>query len=100
MHNHVKVGGIMVHYTCGLGWIDHGFYSIQPMFFFDLAKYNSYDVISCALVNEKIIFPLLPGAYTPDGLPAQPALADSLSCSCLRRKSADSFCFPTQYHYQ
>jgi SAM-dependent methyltransferase len=100
MHRHVKVEGIMVHYTPGLGWLDHGFYNIQPMFFFDLAKYNSYEVVSCALVNDNGIFPLAPGCYAPQSLANDPLLADALICACLRRWSPDPFRFPIQHPYQ
>src|SRR5580700_5506054 len=37
-------GGVMVHWTPGLGWINHGLYNVQPGFFFDLAMANGYEI--------------------------------------------------------
>ena len=37
IHDHTRAGGTMIHWTPGLGWIDHGLYNVQPGFFFDLA---------------------------------------------------------------
>jgi hypothetical protein len=98
VHQHTEVGGYMIHYTPGLGWIDHGFYNVQPSFFFDLAKYNCYEIVSCVLANQEICLPLYPGfdiaAFSDQ------RLQNSLICACLRRCSPESFRFPTQYHYQ
>jgi len=100
MHAHARPGGLLIHYTTCLGWIDHGFYNVQPNFFFDLAKYNGYEVLSCCLVNDAVMFPLRLGEYTPESLADDPRLADALLCTCLRRRSSAGFRFPQQYPYQ
>jgi SAM-dependent methyltransferase len=100
MHEHTKPGGHMIHFTCGLGWIDHGFYNVQPHFFFDLAKYNDYDVLSCVFANEQMLFPLTAANPNPPELETDPRFKNALICCCLRRRSDAPFRFPTQYPYQ
>jgi SAM-dependent methyltransferase len=47
MHERTKPGGLMLHTTPFLGWPDHGFFSFQPTFFFDMARANGYPVLLC-----------------------------------------------------
>ena len=42
IHERTKSGGLMLHGMPFQGWIDHGFYTFQPTFFFDLAEANTY----------------------------------------------------------
>lgn len=44
MHEACAVGGVMIHESPFTGWIDHGFYSLQPTLFYDLAHANSYRI--------------------------------------------------------
>lgn len=44
MHNATKPGGLMIHEAPFTGWLDHGFYCLQPTLFFDLAAANGYRV--------------------------------------------------------
>ncbi len=41
-HERTRPGGMMIHGTPFTGWIDHGFYSFQPTFYWDLASANEY----------------------------------------------------------
>ena len=100
MHDHTKIGGVMIHYTVGLGWLDHGFYNVQPHFFLDLSKFNEYELVSCAYVNTSTTFPLRRGEFTPEQIAGNPQLVDALLCACLQRNSQAGFCYPTQYPYQ
>lgn len=100
IHDHTKLGGLMIHYTTGLGWIDHGFYNLQPSFFFDLAKYNGYEVLSCCLVNNETTVPLKLGGYEGNVLRADPRLADALIHCCMRRCDSAAFRYPIQRPYQ
>lgn len=45
MHEYCAVGGLMIHESPFTGWIEHGFYSLQPGLFFDLAEVNHYDLV-------------------------------------------------------
>ena len=100
IHEHTAVDGYMLHYTPGLGWVDHGFYNIQPSFFFDLAKYNWYDVISCALVAEHATVEFNNRPLDLAAIAADIRFKDSLLCACLRRRTKDPFCVPMQSPYQ
>jgi SAM-dependent methyltransferase len=42
-HELTAVGGLMIHTAPMCGWVDHGFFNIQPTFFFDLAAANEYE---------------------------------------------------------
>lgn len=42
MHDHCKTGGIMIHESPCTGWLDHGFYCLQPTLFWDVAAANNY----------------------------------------------------------
>lgn len=42
VHERTKVGGWMLHGLPFQGWVDHGFYTIQPTLYFDLVAANGY----------------------------------------------------------
>jgi hypothetical protein len=42
MHDYTLPGGMMIHEDPFTGWIEHGFYNLQPTLFFDLAEFNDY----------------------------------------------------------
>lgn len=44
MHDYCEAGGLMIHDIPFNGWIDHGFYCVQPTLFYDLAFTNNYEV--------------------------------------------------------
>jgi len=44
IHDFTVPGGLMIHESPFTGWIDHGFYSLQPTLFFDLAACNHYAI--------------------------------------------------------
>lgn len=45
MHASTKPGGLMFHDAPFTGWIDHGFYTLQPTLFLDMAAANGYEVL-------------------------------------------------------
>ncbi len=63
IHEAVKPGGIMYHRVPLTGHLDHGYFTYQPRFFFDLAKANGYELIEASigtpdgleLMGEKIV---------------------------------------------
>lgn len=96
IHRHTKVGGLMIHWTPCLGWIDHGFYNVQPSFFFDLAYANAYAVRLIGLAAQGHFVPLpVPGALG-DVLEANPALGDSMVCAILEKTQDRPFAVPNQ----
>lgn len=48
IHNAVRPGGHIVHELPSLGYIDHGYITYTPRFFFDLAGHNEYEVVDFA----------------------------------------------------
>lgn len=45
VHDYTVPGGMMIHEGPFTGWIDHGFYSLHPTLYYDLAEYNQYGVL-------------------------------------------------------
>jgi SAM-dependent methyltransferase len=44
IHDATAPGGIMVHHLPLSGWIDHGFYAVNPTLYWDLAAANGYEI--------------------------------------------------------
>ncbi len=49
MHDATCTYGLMVHESPFTGWVDHGFYCLQPTLFYDLAAANNYEVVKVAI---------------------------------------------------
>lgn len=49
MHDCTKPGGLMIHESPFTGWVDHGFYCLQPTLFWDMATANGYKVEFAAI---------------------------------------------------
>ena len=45
VHDLTAPGGIMLHVMPFWGWVDHGFYNMQPTFYWDLAETNEYGLL-------------------------------------------------------
>jgi hypothetical protein len=52
-HDLTRPGGLMVHQAPMHGWVDHGFYTFQPTFFYDIARANGYDVVLAVMAQLK-----------------------------------------------
>jgi hypothetical protein len=101
-HDLTAEGGLMIHSAPFTGWIDHGFYSFQPTFFFDLARANRYHVLTFVIAQ------LNPFRYAQinrhDELPAllkSEGLPPNTHINAVFRKSAEpvEFAAPTQGYY-
>ncbi len=44
MHDHCEVGGVMIHEAPFTGWVNHGFWNLQPTAFYDVARANNYRI--------------------------------------------------------
>ena len=53
MHDHCAVGGLMIHESPFTGWCDHGFYTLQPTLYLDVAAANGYQLVYFALTEIK-----------------------------------------------
>jgi hypothetical protein len=100
IHDHTAVGGVMIHQTPGLGWIDHGLFHAQPGFFFDLANANDYRIAHLELLSlTGCSAELRSRAELHTALKEYPALYNSLICAALVRTSGRPFRMPFQGVY-
>jgi hypothetical protein len=53
LHDYTKPGGIMLHVMPFLGWMDHGFFNLQPTLYWDLAERNHYEVLAFLFIDGK-----------------------------------------------
>lgn len=53
IHDHTLPNGLMIHGLPFAGWVDHGFYSFNPTFYWDLAAANGYAMLACAYAELK-----------------------------------------------
>jgi hypothetical protein len=102
MHGCTKPGGPMFHESPFTGWIDHGFYSLQPTLFFDLAAVNRYDLLGIFYFDWK--------ARTLERVGNRDAIKDLMAkhgaekntnlFTVLRKGAQDSnFAYPIQGYY-
>lgn len=49
IHDACELDGWMIHDAPFTGWIDHGFYCLQPTLFYDLARVNCYEIAKVAI---------------------------------------------------
>ena len=47
MHDATKVGGHIYHQLPAIGFTDHGYFTYTARCFFDLARYNRYELVAC-----------------------------------------------------
>ena len=52
IHNLTKKNGIMLNIMPFLGWVNHGFYNFNPIFYADLAAANNYEMIKISFANN------------------------------------------------
>lgn len=96
IHDHTAPGGLMIHWTPTLGWVDHGLFNAQPGFFFDLAAANGYQVEQIALCGSGRA-EALKSRGSANGLFAKiPKWRDSLVCAALRKIGDAPFVKPMQ----
>lgn len=51
VHDAASTGGMMVHITPVFGYVDHGYVTYHPRFFFDLCGYNDYEMVECRFID-------------------------------------------------
>lgn len=101
MHDHTKVGGLMIHEAPFTGWFNHGFYNVQPTLFVDLVATNGYGVEGFLLCQHR------PSAITQIRHPLEllemakenRIPRDSVLVALLRRTSDAPFAYPQQGYY-
>jgi SAM-dependent methyltransferase len=111
IHDAVRPGGHMVHSLPTLGYVDHGYITYTPRFFFDLCGYNDYELVHFEyqgpgqnrdifeiVRNYANYFPSLHAAVNAakKGPLENIAPADVGSFVVFRKKSDRPFCVPME----
>jgi SAM-dependent methyltransferase len=101
VHDRTRPGGLMVHSGPFTGWPDHGFFSLHPTLYFDLARENDYTIESmvCAQMNP---FKFLQVASHEEmfGLIKAGKIPAHSHLNVVFRKTTDApFRIPTQAYY-
>lgn len=101
IHDACKVGGLMVHESPFTGWLDHGFYCLQPTLFYDLAAANGYDVVSVDIeeIVSKQMLPVWSRDKMTELLTANAIPNNAMLFVVLRKKAAAAFRIPLQGYY-
>jgi hypothetical protein len=98
MHDHTRAGGLLMHWTPGIGWINHGLFHAQPDFFFDLAVANQYEILLACLSTNERLYHL--ERYVDESMVQQlPDLAQALICTLMRKTADANFQVPLQGAY-
>jgi len=102
IHEVTYPGGLMLHGTPFQGWIDHGFYTFQPTFYFDLAEANDYHIHSLVyaeILPHKII-PLTNRSSITELVKNNGVGDNAMLYAVLKKAEAERpFCSPTQGYY-
>jgi SAM-dependent methyltransferase len=98
MHDALRAGGYVVHSLPCRGFSNHGYLTYTPRFFFDLASYNKYDVVSMWLsegTNDDLYAPIRDySSYFPNvvDVSADPSVrpAADVSITIILRKTSNT----------
>lgn len=102
IHDHTLPGGLMVHGLPFAGWVDHGFYSFNPTFYWDLAAANGYAMLACvyAELNPLKLIQLARREAILDMAKGGQIGRNALIYAFLRKPEADAeFRIPEQGYY-
>lgn len=96
LHDHTRVGGIMVHWTPSLGFSDHGFFNAQPGLFFSLAAANGYKIRHLELAGLRDSYPLHTAEDHRAAVREFPSLANAQICAVFEKTTDAPFIPPMQ----
>lgn len=102
IHEATAPGGMMVHGIPFTGWIEHGFYTVQPTFFWDLAAANGYRIAVYLYVEFKPLkFVQLTRRETILEMAKAKTIAEGALLYCVLRKPMEErpFRVPIQGYY-
>lgn len=100
IHSACAIGGLMIHEAPFTGWIDHGFYCLQPTLFYDLAAVNGYEIVSVDIeeIKSGLILPVESRDRVAQ-LAAQRLPDNAMLFVVLRKLAAGPFQVPAQGYY-
>jgi hypothetical protein len=101
MHNACKVGGLMIHDAPFTGWVDHGFYCLQPTLFYDLAAVNLYELVNVSVMElrSRRIIPIESRERIAEVAKAGGLPDNAMLFVAMRKTSAEPFKVPMQGYY-
>lgn len=100
MHAACAVGGLMVHESPFTGWLDHGFYCLQPTLFYDLAAANGYEIVGVHVeeITARKVLEVASRAHMTETLKAGVPW-NSMLFVVFRKLTASPFMLPMQGYY-
>jgi hypothetical protein len=98
MHDHTEPGGLMIHWTPVFGWVNHGFYNLQPTTIFALSQANNYEILIAAVLGPTKML-ILRTSHAAEAAYKDPEYAESILCFILRKRSDEPFKTPQQGCY-
>jgi hypothetical protein len=102
IHDATLPAGLMIHESPLTGWIDHGFYTVQPTLFFDLAEMNDYRILG--MFVEDLAAKTVVQVHSRDSvvdLAESKSLPDNAMLFTVLRKESDRpFEVPIQGYYR
>jgi len=101
IHEWTKPGGLMLHESPFTGWIDHGFYCIQPTLYFDVSAANGYVIESFAVAHipTRLIWRIESQSQVIELVRAGGILNNSMLFVALRKSGNAKFRVPMQGVY-
>lgn len=102
IHDATVQGGLMVHTFPFRGWLDHGFWSINPTLLHDLAGANGYKLLACAYyeMSHKLVWLDDPSTQLRNLLIENQLRPDGTLHVAWRKTSTSAFVKPIQGHYR
>jgi SAM-dependent methyltransferase len=101
IHAACKVGGLMIHESPFTGWLDHGFYCLQPTLFYDLAAANGYEVVSVDIeeIKSRTLLPVWSRDKMTELMATGSVPDNAMLFVVLRKVSNAGFRVPMQGYY-
>jgi hypothetical protein len=101
MHDACAVGGLMIHESPFTGWVDHGFYCLQPTLFWDVAAANGYEIVKVAIEHlaSRSIVPIQSREQILEMKRRDQLPDNAMLWVAMRKTSAEAFKVPMQGVY-
>lgn len=101
VHELTKPGGWMLHGLPFQGWVDHGFYTVQPTLFFDLAEANGYGTgtLLYAEIQPPKIVPVVTRGTVPALFERSEMGSNPMLFAAFRKMDDEDFKVPMQGYY-
>src|SRR4030095_15846469 len=101
MHEFTVDGGLMIHEAPFTGWVEHGFYCLQPTLFYDLAAAKNYEIVLVAIeaIDPPTIIRLESREHVIELAKADKIPNNSMLFVVYRKRGNPRFLIPLQGYY-